>query len=153
MLSVYDILGVENMEALALKNLMIKDITEVLKEYFRNKEEILLAFIFGSAVSSRLTKGSDVDVAVLFSKMPDFSEVLKITTDISETIGREVDIVVLNNSSPVIRMQVLKNGKLIKSIDNASYNNFFVRTVKEYDDLKYVRKEAEENILRGRIYA
>ncbi|MFA4827611.1 MAG: nucleotidyltransferase domain-containing protein [Thermodesulfovibrionales bacterium] len=153
MLCVYDILGVENMEALALKNLMIKDITEVLKEYFRNKEEILLAFIFGSAVSSRLTKGSDVDVAVLFSKMPDFSEVLKITTDISETIGREVDIVVLNNSSPVIRMQVLKNGKLIKSIDNASYNNFFVRTVKEYDDLKYVRKEAEENILRGRIYA
>lgn len=136
-----------------MKNLMINDIAELLKEYFRNKEEILLAFIFGSAVSSRLTKGSDVDVAVLFSKMPDFSEVLKITTDISETIGREVDIVVLNNSSPVIRMQVLKNGKLIKSIDNASYNNFFVRTVKEYDDLKYVRKEAEENILRGRIYA
>lgn len=136
-----------------MKNLMKNDITEVLKEYFRNKEEILLAFIFGSAVSSRLTKGSDVDVAVLFSKMPDFSEVLKITTDVSETIGREVDIVVLNNSSPVIRMQVLKNGELIKSIDNASYNNFFVRTVKEYDDLKYVRKEAEENILRGRIYA
>lgn len=136
-----------------MKNLMIKDITEVLKEYFKDKEVILLAFIFGSAVSSRLTKGSDVDVAVLFSKMPHFSDILKITEEVSGIINREIDIVVLNNSSPVIRMQVLKNGKLIKSIDNASYNNFFVRTVKEYDDLKYVRKEAEENILRGRIYA
>jgi len=50
-------------------------------------------------------------------------------------------------------MQVLKNGKLIKSKDDAIYNNFFVRAVKEYDDLKYVRKEAEINILKGKIYA
>lgn len=135
------------------KNVMIKDIVGTLKEYFKDKEEIFLAFIFGSAVSSRLTKESDVDIAVLFSKVPYFSDILKITEEVSEIINREIDIVVLNNSSPVIRMQVLKNGKLIKSIDNASYNNFFVRAVKEYDDLKYVRKEAEENILRGRIYA
>jgi predicted nucleotidyltransferase len=136
-----------------LKNLTIEDIAETLKEYFRDKEEVLLAFIFGSAVSGRLTKNSDVDIAVLFSNAPDFSNVLKIINDVSEAIGREVDLVVLNNSSPVIRMQVLKNGKLIKSKDDTIYNNFFVRAVKEYDDLKYVRKEAEINILRGRIYA
>ena len=136
-----------------MKNLTIKDIAETLKEYFRDKEEVLLAFIFGSAVSGRLTKKSDVDIAVLFSNAPDFSNVLKIINDVSEAIGREVDLVVLNNSSPVIRMQVLKNGKLIKSKDDAIYNNFFVRAVKEYDDLKYVRKEAEINILKGKIYA
>jgi len=132
---------------------MIEDIAERLKEYLKDKEEVLLAFIFGSAVSGRLTKGSDVDVAVLFSDMPNFQDVLKITTAVSEAIGREVDIVVLNNSSPVIRMQVLKNGKLIKNKNGVIYNNFYVKTVKEYDDLKHVRKEAEENILRGRIYA
>ncbi len=136
-----------------MKNFLLKDIAGALKEYFKDKEEILLAFIFGSAVGDRLTKESDVDIAVLFSSMPAFSEVLKITDSVSEAVGREVDIVVLNNSSPVIRMQVLKNGKLIKSKDNVIYNNFFVRTVKEYDDLKYIRKEAEENMLKGRIYA
>ncbi len=136
-----------------MKSHTIEDIAETLKEYFRDKEEVLLAFIFGSAVSGRLTKKSDVDIAVLFSNAPDFSNVLKIINDVSEAIGREVDLVVLNNSSPVIRMQVLKNGKLIKSKDDAIHNNFFVRAVKEYDDLKYVRKEAEINILRGRIYA
>jgi len=132
---------------------MIEDIASALNEYFRDKEEILLAFIFGSAVSGRLTENSDVDIAILFSIMPEFHEVLNITDEISGIINKEVDIVVLNDSSPVIRMQVLKNGKLIKRKDAVIYNNFYVKTVKEYDDLKYIRKEAEDNILRGKIYA
>jgi hypothetical protein len=32
-------------------------------------------------------------------------------------------------------------------------NEFFVRTINEYDDLKRVRKPIEDNILKGRIYA
>ena len=72
---------------------------------------------------------------------------------ISEMFGLEVDIVVLNNASPVIRMQVLKKGALLVNKDHKVYNDFFVRTVNEYDDLKRTRKEIENNILRGRIYA
>lgn len=131
----------------------MKDIASTLKEYFKDKEEIPLAFIFGSAVAGRLTDESDVDIAILFSSMPHFQEVLKISASVSGVTGREVDIVVLNDSSPVIRMQVLRKGKLIKGGNDVAYNDFFVRTVKEYDDLKRIRKEAEENILRSRIYA
>lgn len=133
--------------------LTIKDITNSLEEHFKDKKEILLAFIFGSAVSGRLIKASDIDIALLFDIMPSLSELLRVTDELSQTIGREVDVVVLNGASPVIRMQVLKNGRLIKKKNDVIYSNFFVRTVKEYDDLKYIRKEAEENILRGRIYA
>ncbi|MBI4826303.1 MAG: nucleotidyltransferase domain-containing protein [Nitrospirae bacterium] len=129
------------------------DIPGALTEYFRNKEDIFLAFVFGSAASGRLTKESDVDIAVLCRRMPDFHEVLNITGEVSEIVNKEVDVVILNDSSPVIRMQVLKNGRLIKRKDDAIYNNFYVRTVKEYDDLKYIRKEAEDKILRGSIYA
>ena len=136
-----------------MKNRTIGDMTEILKEYITNMDEILLAFIFGSSVSERLTIQSDVDVAVLFDKMPTFSDVVTLRNTTSVATDRDVDIVVLNNSSPIIRMQVLKNGRLIKGRDSAAYNNFFVKTVKEYDDLKRIRKEAEENILKGRIYA
>lgn len=132
---------------------MIEDIVGTLHNYFRTKEEILLAFVFGSAVSGLLTNESDVDIAILFSSMPEFPELLNIRDELSGIINKEVDVVVLNDSSPVIRMQVLKNGKLIKRKDDVIYNNFYVKTVKEYDDLKYIRKEAEDNILRGRIYA
>jgi len=37
--------------------------------------------------------------------------------------------------------------------EKGAYEQFFVSTVKEYDDLKYCRREIEENILRRRLYA
>ncbi len=126
---------------------------DILKEHFKDKAQIILAFIFGSAVSGPMTKESDIDIAVLLSHKPQFHEILNITNEVCRATGREIDLVVLNDSSPVIRMQVLKKGELIKSKSNAVYNDFFVKTIKEYDDLKRLRKEAEENILRGRIYA
>lgn len=124
-----------------------------LSAYCKDREDILLAFIFGSAVSNRFTARSDVDIAVLFKNNPDFSEVIRIRDSASEATGREIDMVILNNASPVICMQVLQTGKLIKSEDVSVYNNFVVKTVKEYADLKQIRKEAEAHILRGRIYA
>lgn len=65
----------------------------------------------------------------------------------------EADIVVLNNASPIIKMQVLKKGALLVNKDRRVYNEFFVKTVNEYDDLKRTRREIEDNILKGRIYA
>ncbi len=45
-------------------------------------------------------------------------------------------------------MQVLKHGKLLKKHSEKVYSDFFVKTLKEYEDLKRIRKEAEENILK-----
>lgn len=75
------------------------------------------------------------------------------TDEIEELIGSYVDLVVLNNCSPIIKMQVLKNSILLKKTSDSIYNDFFVKTIKEYDDLKYIRAYAEKNILKGRIYA
>jgi hypothetical protein len=50
-------------------------------------------------------------------------------------------------------MQVLKKGILLKKASEKMYNDFFTKTIKEYNDLKRIRKPQEENILRGRIYA
>lgn len=131
----------------------MKDIIERLKGYFEDKEEAVLVFVFGSFTGGHMTEESDVDIAILFKDMPDFKEILQLKEDISELVKREADIVVLNNSSPIVRMQVLKKGVLIIKKSSAIYNDFFVRTVKEYDDLKHLRREIEKNILKGRIYA
>lgn len=126
---------------------------EILGEYFAKRAEITLVFIFGSAVKGLLTEDSDVDMAILFKEIPDHTTLNQIRNDLSDAFKREIDVVVLNDSSPIIRMQVLKNGILAVNKDSAVYNDLFVRTVKEYDDLKHIRKEIEDSILKGRIYA
>lgn len=120
--------------------------------FLDNRREVLLAFVFGSFTEERLTEESDVDVAILFKDNPDFSLLTEIMDGISKITGRETDIVVLNNASPIIKMQVLKKGRVVKKANDSVYNEFFLRTVREYDDLKMVRKQQEENILKGRLY-
>ncbi len=129
-----------------------KAISEI-RAFLEDRPEVLLAFIFGSFLEGRLTEDSDVDIAILFNERPDFDIYSEITDGISRITKLKTDIVILNNSSPIIRMQVLKKGRVLKKVSERVYNDFFVRTVKEYDDLKRIRKEQEEKILRGRLYA
>ena len=131
----------------------ISDMVKKLKETLTMHSDIVLVFLFGSFPRGEITSFSDLDIALFFTDAIDFYRINELKEDISEMLGIEADIVVLNNASPVIKMQVLKKGTLLINKDQRAYNEFFVNTVKEYDDLKRTRKEIEEKILRGRIYA
>jgi len=123
-----------------------------IREFLRDKDYILLAFVFGSFVERRLTEESDFDIAILFKDIPDIAILSEIRDAISDITGRETDIVILNNASPIIKMQVLKKGRLLKKTNDALYNDFFLKAAKEYYDLRMKRREQEKNILKGRLY-
>ena len=128
-------------------------IENAVKEFFLAQSGIRLVFLFGSVVQGRLTSESDIDTAVLFETSPDALEIHRMAQSIAETLKREVDLVDLNQASPILRMQVLKNGILILCSDLKHYSEFFTSTIKQYEDLKRIRRPIEENILIGRIYA
>jgi len=127
-------------------------ITQEIREFLDKRGEVSLAFIFGSFAEGRLNTESDVDIAILFRVEPDISTLTDIMNGLSVIVKRDVDIVVLNNASPIIRMQVLRKGRLLKKVDERIYCDFYLRTVKEYDDIKIIRRAQEENILKGKIY-
>jgi predicted nucleotidyltransferase len=131
----------------------INDMAAKIKQYLSAYNDIAFAFLFGSSARGEDTVLSDVDIAIYFTDAVDFYRINGLREDLSELLGRETDIAVLNNTSPIIRMQVLKKGTLILNLNRCLYNKFFVNTVNEYDDLKRTRKDIEDRILRGRIYA
>ncbi|MBM4140583.1 MAG: nucleotidyltransferase domain-containing protein [Nitrospira sp.] len=136
-----------------MNKVSISEVIKKLKETLTMHSDIVLVFLFGSFVRGDITSFSDLDIAIYFTSTVDFYRINDLREDISALLGIDVDIVVLNNASPVIKMQVLKKGTMLINKDRRTYNEFFVNTVKEYDDLKRTRKEIEEKILRGRIYA
>ncbi len=142
-----------NITGKTMNKVTISDMVKKLKETLTMHSDIVLVFLFGSFVRGDITSFSDLDIAIYFTGTVDFYRINDLREDISEMLGIEVDIVVLNTASPVIKMQVLKKGTLLINKDQRAYNENFVNTVKEYDDLKRTRKEIEEKILRGRIYA
>jgi len=124
-----------------------------LKTFFKRRHKILLAFLFGSFATNCSRPSSDVDIGILFETVPDIYVINGLTEELSSILPREADLVVLNHASPVLKMQILKNGILIYSSNKKYFHQFFADTVNQYDDLKRIRKNCEENILKGRIYA
>jgi len=106
----------------------------------------------GSFAKGTARPDSDVDVAVLFGRPFGPEDVLELKGRLEKLLERDVDLVVLDRAGPVIRMQALKTGILLAS-EKGAYEEFFVATVNEYDDLKYNRREIEESLLRRRHYA
>lgn len=132
----------------------MKSIEKKIIGYVDEQEEVLIAYLFGSQTTGLTHRESDVDVALLFrfDSVPSGDQLLQIQDELTSLLKKEVDIVVLNDASPVIRMQVLRKGKKLFERDRQAFTRFFVRTVNEYDDLKKVRSVIEKKISRGRLY-
>ncbi len=128
-------------------------ITRRLKTFFKERHDVSLVFLFGSFVSKQTTAFSDIDVGIFFKKVPNFHEINDMKEDLTALLKKEVDLVVLNDASPVLKMQVLKKGVLIFQKGKNDFSLFYGDAVKQYDDLKIIRRKCEENILKGRIYA
>jgi len=129
------------------------EILAKLADYFEIKSGVLLVFLFGSAASGKMTEESDIDIGILFEKQPDIFEINELKSELNGILKREIDIAVLNAAAPVLKMQVLKKGIPVFTKDKKYYNQFFVDTINQYDDLKQTRRVCEDNILKGRIYA
>ena len=128
-------------------------ITDKLKEFFEQNRTVALAYLFGSTLNGGTHEESDVDIAVLFDANPDIFTKLELTDKLCALLNQNVDLSVLNDASPIFKMQVITKGKLI-FCRNPKINHYFViRTVNEYDDLSYFRKSQEKNILKGRRFA
>lgn len=130
------------------------ELRQRITEYVSEKEEILIAWLFGSMVTGTSRPDSDVDIALLLRRdsEPDADRFLSLKSDLASLLKRDVDIVILNQASPIVRMQVLEKGEKLFERERRAYLEFFVRTMNEYDDLKRIRAINEKHILRGSIY-
>ena len=125
-----------------------------LTRYFKDYSSVIAVYLFGSSATGRGTRFSDVDVAVLFDKWetPGLGERLKTIAELSRLLKREVDLVFLNNSSCILRMQVIKRGRRILNKEPREVNKFVVATLKEYFDLKQVRRPIEQKLSEVTIF-
>lgn len=103
-------------------------------------------WLFGSEARGTARPDSDMDLAALFRRRPTGLEVLETRAELGELLRREVDLVDLDQASPILGMQVLKNGRLLIDHHPERRHAFFSRTISMYDDLKIIRRDAERRL-------
>jgi predicted nucleotidyltransferase len=70
-------------------------------------------WLFGSHATGRSTPSSDIDLAVLFRTRPSAAERIELESELSDILGKPVDLVDLDAASAAVAMQVLRHGRLL----------------------------------------
>jgi predicted nucleotidyltransferase len=109
-------------------------------------------WIFGSAATGRTHVDSDVDLAALFTTRPTHDALLAAREAIAAIVARDVDLVDVEQASPVLAMQILKHGSLVLERDRGHRVRFVAGLPGRYEDVVIFRRPAER-LLRARLGA
>jgi len=112
---------------------------------------VVLLYLHGSVATGRARTDSDVDIAVLFERMP--KDTVAATTAIVSAltgfeIGREMDIAILNEASPLLNQMVASQGKLLYARLPDDALRFEIRAMHEYEYSRQVVRLGQELVLK-----
>lgn len=112
------------------------DIIKKCKSILMDYEDIIFAYIFGSYVQGKMRADSDIDIAIYLEKKIDIETYLEIKMHLSEACKREVDLIVLNDATPLLKYQIYKNNILLFTRNRTIETSYKVKTLFEYSDMK-----------------
>lgn len=117
-------------------------IIQKLKGYMQAKPEVVFVYLYGSHAKGTANRLSDVDVAIYLDEkaVPKdklFEVRLAFIGELMSLLQtNEIDVVTLNNASPLLSHQVLKYGILLDCKDQTKKNEYVVRSFNVYIDYK-----------------
>lgn len=111
---------------------------ERIKETLEKDDNVVFAVLFGSYAIGKQKRDSDIDIAVYLRKLPDADTFLGYVSKLTDVAKKEVDLIVLNNASAMLRHQVFKNKKTLFVKDPKIYVNFRVKSMNDYEEYKHI---------------
>jgi len=129
---------------------MKKEILEALRKIFKSEEKISVAYLFGSHAKKLNTPVSDIDIAVLLSETPKnlFEYYLYLVNKLSRIVGDDLDLIILNTASPLLKHQIIKYGKIIYTRNEKERIMFESRAESEYLDFSRALKRYDECLIK-----
>lgn len=137
-----------------MNKILIQKLNKIL-----GKNQVILAYLFGSAAEEKLTPLSDVDIAILFSEKvkekDHFDKELNLASEIGSLFKIDkVDVINLKTiRDPLLKHNAVFKGKTIFVKNKKLKFKIEKQIMKEYEDTKYLRKTAykimEKQIKKG----
>ena len=122
------------------EKISIEEIKKGLSPLF-NDEGLRLVLLFGSAVSGKIHRKSDIDLAFLFDKPVD---ILALTNRVIRLLHTDnVDVVDLRRASPLLKYSAVRHGKPLYEREHGIFNEFYSLAFRMYVDTKKLRDAQE----------
>lgn len=122
-----------------------EEVISRLKDYFKRREEVLMAFLFGSWSKEQKGLESDMDIAVYFKPRANILELqdteayyeteTQLWREIEKIVETEVDLIVLNRAPATVADSALRGIPLVIKNRNI-YISFLLRVTSEAIDFR-----------------
>jgi len=124
---------------------------------FCQEHGISMAILFGSQATGRVNEGSDLDLAVWLEKpiqpsgLPKDSRAKRyMLRDLINYLGTgNIDLVILNHASPLLKFQVARNGKPVYQKAPGIFAGFCSRALREHNDARIFYRATEEYLQKA----
>lgn len=103
-------------------------------------------YFYGSRAAGEHTEDSDLDLAFHATKVFDPLRKFYFTSELASELSMEVDLVDMNNASPVFNYEVLTTGKLIFSANEVLTDWFELEVFQRYFTFQADRREIIEGL-------
>jgi predicted nucleotidyltransferase len=138
---------------------MSADVCDKLGAALADRNEVAVAYLFGSAAREDTSALSDIDVGVLLADHPHnlLRYRARLIEDLSRALeGRAVDVVLLDEALPALAARVIREGQLLLCRDDVRRVRFEVRALRRDFDtapLRQIYDRTLANAIRqGRFY-
>lgn len=109
--------------------------------------QVIAIYLFGSFAQNNYTKDSDVDLAVLLLKKADAVELWHLAQEISNAVGRDVDLIDLMTATTVFQWEIIHSGKIIYVQDQEQEDRFADKVFKMYIEISEIRRAMVQDII------
>ena len=133
----------------ALPKLSVEAVEGRLYPFFRDRPEILLAYLFGSWLNASTRVPRDLDLAVLvdleqfktMDREAPYGYPAELNTAVMDHLKiNRVDLTLLHRATPVLAYQVIHAGRLIFSRSEEFRREFEISALKRHADTRYLRR-------------
>jgi len=127
-----------------------KNLQKRITKYFSKKKEVAAVYLFGSQIKGGARKNSDIDIGILFAKFNKKSLLtfpqVTYSSDLSESLGKKVEVIDLGETRIDFAHRVITEGKLLLSNNDKERIKFEEKILDLYFDLKPGLDEYYKNL-------
>lgn len=130
---------------------MPNQLAKRIKTYFKNKEEVIAVYLFGSYAEGRESLFSDVDIGILITKNDrSFSREKRnrYMIELTKILRKDIHPVILNSASEELMRQIFLKGKCILINDSKKLSRYKMVTFSKIAEFAQYRGQMQLGLIK-----
>ncbi|WP_321211927.1 nucleotidyltransferase domain-containing protein [Methanothermobacter sp. DP] len=132
----------------------MRELQKKLGNYFKDKDEVRLAYLFGSVADEKEGPLSDIDIGVLLEDKLDRNArarmKLRMISELTSILGSDkIDLVIMNDAPPQLNYEIIKARRPLTENPTLKVG-FEQRILSDYLDRRYYDRRWFRNYLKRR---